>query len=299
MANRSTNTSLGLNKRIDGHLLGYLRNTFVAGAGASVTVFNKVYYAFTSPGSISLSTPNPLGFSWTSSPDAVVRIITISPGQSGNNALFPGSPSGPNSTGSGAGGSSGTVRVLVSEPISPYGTSIPIAIGSVPAGGVGVGSTAGGDRGASPSYPVTTPGFAGTSFSTPTLSPYTSYFPDYTFSSGGGGAGGNTTYWGGPFGSGGGGGAGGLVITATGSPTPTLSVAPVTPVNASNGNPGGGPTPNGRTGGAGGTGGSGFGAGGGGGGGPVEDFGNNSPGGSGGAGAAGVVLVVIEGTIPV
>jgi len=296
MANKSTNTSLGLNKRVDGHLLGYFRSSFIAGAGSSISVFQRIYYAFTSPGSISLTTPNPLGFAWVNSSDAVVRIITISPGQSGNNALFPGSPSGPNSTGSGAGGSSGTIRVLVSESVSPYGSSIPITVGNVPPNGVGIGSTFGGDRGGPPSYPTSGPGIAGSSFLIPSLSPYTQYFPDYSFSSTGG-AGGNTTYYAGPFGSGGGGGAGGLVITATGSPTPTLSVAPVTPVNASNGNPGGGPTPNGRTGGAGGTGGSGFGAGGGGGGGPVEDFGNNSPGGTGGGGAGGIVLVVVEGTI--
>ena len=297
MSSKTTNNK-PIPTKFDGHLLGFFRSTFRVGGGSSVTLFNKIYYSFTSPGSIDLTGTNPLGFSWASSQDAIFRIITISPGSNGQSALTPAAPSGPNSTGTGSGGESGTLKVLVSEPISPYGSSIPIVVGNVPGSGVGIGSTSGGDRGGGPSYPNTTPGFAGTSFATSTISPYTQYFDDYSFSSASGG-GGNTTYYAGPAGLGGGGGGGGIAITSIGSPSPTKTVIPIPPVSASNGTPGGGPTPNGRVGGDGGSGGVGYGAGGGGGGGPVEDFGFLSPGGTGGAGASGIVLVVIEGNIPV
>ena len=74
MGSRSTNTGKGLNTRLDGHILGYFRNTFVRGGGAGSTLqFNAsggtiltpgngyTYHIFTGPGTFTISTVGATG----------------------------------------------------------------------------------------------------------------------------------------------------------------------------------------------------------------------------------------------
>jgi hypothetical protein len=251
------------------------------------------YYIFNSPGSLNTTTANNFGF--TFSPSALVSLLTIGNGSSGQSR-------GPGQGPGGNGGNSGSVIVLMNSTLSSIapGGNLPYTIGTI-SGGTNVGLTTGGNGGTVGvfgGYVNGLPGASGSPGLIPSLPTYSPEFASYTITGGSGGSGGG----GGSQGSGsagGGGGAGGLIITKAIPDTPLIYAAPVSPEpTATSGSPGGetGPTPqsSSRSGGGGGSGGTGYGAGGGGGGGSAENWGYYSPGGAGGNGSPGIFIIKIS-----
>lgn len=136
MANRSTNTGKGLNVRIDGRLLSYIRNTFVRGGGGSnyfppigatggntvTTLGSLKYHIFTSPGTFSIanSTPTP----------NFAQVLMVG---GGGNAY-----SGPAGGAPGGGGAGGVLTGNLTLSAGSY----PIVVGSAQNNTIGFGVTA-------------------------------------------------------------------------------------------------------------------------------------------------------------
>jgi len=248
------------------------------------------YFVFTSPGTANLTAD--ISFA----PDARVDVIHLTPGGSGGSGS-PGNGGSDSGGGSGGGGASGTLVYKLNNTIATLGSSVPITLPSAPGSLFPGGSSpGGGPYSGGPSTPGSGGAYAGPAGTNAsyTISPWSPFFSDYTFSNGNGGPGGQNG--GSSFaGNGGGGGGGGLVITRSSALPTSLAPAVPTPGNGTDGNQAAGLCEYSGNGARGGGGGTGFSGGGGGGGGGSECGGSTTGGASGGAGCPGIVIIKVEG----